>query len=192
MNIHALLRTVCGFVMGIVFIILMKRFLDQYDDITEIDMKNGSAQKMILIIVVMTLHSLSEGIGIGVSFGGQSGMKLGQFITFSLAIHNIPEGLAVALVLTSRKVSNIQTLLWCIFTSIPQPLFAVPAYLFVESFMALLPAGLGFAAGAMSYVAVFELLSEAVADTSLSVTGITGVLSFIGMNCVQELVKSAV
>jgi ZIP family zinc transporter len=95
--------------LGIIFILAMKKFLDQFEDFSEIDFKRASAQKMILIIVVMTLHSLSEGIGIGVSFGGETGMKLGQFITFSLAMHNVPEGLAVALVLRSREVSIIRT-----------------------------------------------------------------------------------
>lgn len=46
--------------------------------------------------------------GIGVSFGGSKGMQMGQFIALSLAVHNIPEGLAVGLVLTSRKVSTIR------------------------------------------------------------------------------------
>ena len=46
--------------------------------------------------------------GIGVSFGGIKGMQLGQFIALSLAVHNIPEGLAIGIVLTTRKVSKVR------------------------------------------------------------------------------------
>jgi zinc transporter ZupT len=114
-----------GAAAGVVFILLTKRVLDQFEHLkTEVD--GASAQKMVLIVFVMTLHSLTEGIGIGVSFGGQSGMQLGQFISFSLAVHNVPEGLAVALVMTSRKVTQLRAALWAVFTSLPQPLMAVP------------------------------------------------------------------
>ena len=141
-----------GFGSGIAFILVTKRILDQFEGLkTEID--GASIQKMVLIVFVMTLHSLTEGIGIGVSFGGKSGMQLGQFISMSLAVHNIPEGLAVALVMTSRKVSQLRAALWAVFTSLPQPLMAVPAFIFVERFIVMLPSGLGFAAGAMAYVA---------------------------------------
>lgn len=68
----------------------------------------------------------------------------------------------------------------------------MPAFLFVEKFVPLVPAGLGFAAGAMSYVAIFELLMEAAEDTSLTATGITGCLSFVIMNLLQEGVKRSV
>ena len=102
-------------------------------------MVGASAAKMILIIFVMTLHSLSEGIGIGVAFGASNWRELGKFISTSLAVHNIPEGLAVALVLFPMKMSKLRVALWAIFTSLPQPLMALPAYIFVKEFLPLPP-----------------------------------------------------
>eukprot|EP00601_Ochromonadales_sp_CCMP2298_P023097 CAMPEP_0173324234 /NCGR_PEP_ID=MMETSP1143-20121109/30944_1 /TAXON_ID=483371 /ORGANISM="non described non described, Strain CCMP2298" /LENGTH=289 /DNA_ID=CAMNT_0014268257 /DNA_START=116 /DNA_END=986 /DNA_ORIENTATION=- len=193
-NVDAALQpsvnTGLGFFMGILFILATKYLLSSVDhDILDID---ASSQKMVLIVFVMTLHSLTEGIGIGVSFGGISGMQLGQFISFSLAVHNVPEGLAVGLVLTTRKVDKLRAVLWAIFTSLPQPIFAIPAFLFVERFATLLPLGLGFAAGAMAYVAVFELLSEAAEETGLVNTGLVGVVSCVVMAAIQEAVKLSI
>lgn len=55
----------------------------------------ASSSKILLFVLVMTLHSISEGVSIGVSFGGKRGLQLGQMVSVSLAVHNIPEGLAV-------------------------------------------------------------------------------------------------
>lgn len=186
---HSLFRVSAGFILGVVFILSTKKILDQYEDLKFGAIEGAGAQKILLIVFVMTLHSLTEGIGIGVSFGGQSGRQLGQMISLSLALHNVPEGLAVALVLTSRGVPKIRSALWCIFTSIPQPLMAIPAFLFVERFLPVLPAGLGFASGAMLYVAIFELFCEAIEDTSLLTSGAISVMAFTVMMFAQEIVK---
>jgi zinc transporter ZupT len=90
----------------------------------------------------------------------------------------------------ARNVSTLRTVLWAIFTSIPQPIFAVPAFLFVERFAPMLPIGLGFAAGAMSYVAVFELFGEAMEDLhSSTFAAVIALCSFAGMMYVQDMVK---
>ena len=154
------IRVAVGFVLGGMFIWQSKVRLDA--DPTEsfhaMHLGGRDAKKALLIMCVMTLHSLTEGIGIGVSYHSPS---LGSFISATLAVHNIPEGLAIAVVLLPRGVSKAETCLWCVFSSLPQPIMAVPAFLFVEAFLPVFSLGLGFAAGAMLWVAVFELLPDA-------------------------------
>ena len=71
------------------------------------------------------------------------------------------QGLAISFVLVPRGVSAWAAVAWSIFSSLPQPLTAVPAFLFVHWFESLLPFGLGFAAGAMTAMVFSELLPEA-------------------------------
>ena len=178
-------RTAFGALLGLCFILVTKQFLDQYEDLKFGGLGGTDARKALLVFFLMTAHSVSEGVGIGVSFGGVHGSQLGTLISASLAAHNVPEGLAIAVVLLPRGVTTITAAVWAVTTSLPQPLMAVPAYMFVHHFIPVLPIGLGFAGGAMTWVAFFELLSEAIEDTNVFITGVVALCSLVSMMCIQ-------
>src|SRR3954466_14857752 len=161
--VHSLWRTLLGVVLGLTFIVFTRSLL-QHDEHPAVFASMGGfdARKALLIVGVMTLHSFTEGVGVGVAFGG--GQGLGLFITLAIAVHNIPEGLAISLVLVPRGVSWSRAAFWSVFSSLPQPLMAVPAFVFVETFRPLLPYGLGFAAGAMIWMVFSELMPDALKD----------------------------
>jgi zinc transporter ZupT len=162
--IRSVWRTAAGAAVGAVFIWGTHRALGGHE-LQLGELRGADALKGILIVGVMTLHSFAEGVGIGVSYGG--GAELGIFITIAIAIHNIPEGLAISLVLVPRGASVRAAAGWSIFSSLPQPLVAGLAFLFVEQFRPFLAAGLGFAGGAMIWLVVAELLPDARKELAL-------------------------
>lgn len=85
-----------------------------------LDIKGADAAKAVLVVGIMTLHSFGEGAGVGVSFAGSKGLSQGVLVTLAIAVHNIPEGLAVSMVLASKGVSPHKAMLWSIITSLPQ------------------------------------------------------------------------
>lgn len=188
--LSAVIRTAAGATVGLLFIIVTERSLAEYEDLTVGGLAGADAKRALLIFCVMTLHSFSEGVGIGVSFGGTHGSELGVFISASLAVHNIPEGLAMAVTLMPRGTSLLTAIVWAVLTSIPQPLMAVPAYEFVHHFIPFLPSGLGFAGGAMAWVALFELLKEAIEDSGLATTAAVSTASLIGMQYLNILIDA--
>lgn len=96
------------------------QFLEQYGEMSMLDIKGADATKVILVVGIMTLHSFGEGSGVGVSFAGSKGLTQGILVTLAIAVHNIPEGLAVSMVLASRGVSPQNAMLWSVITSLPQ------------------------------------------------------------------------
>lgn len=135
----------------------------------------------------MTLHSFAEGVGVGVSFGGEEGF--GIFISAAIAIHNIPEGLAISLVLVPKGVSSWKSAGWSVVSSLPQPLIAVPAFLFVSAFKPFLPVGLGLAAGAMIWMVFSDLLPDALENANKQDVATIGVVSVALMMLFQVLME---
>ncbi|HET9949263.1 MAG TPA: ZIP family metal transporter [Longimicrobiales bacterium] len=154
-------ETLIGGLLGVGFILITQTVLGERDEHELVfeAAKGEGARRMLLVLVTMTVHSFAEGVAVGVSFGG--GVTLATVITIAIAIHNVPEGIAISAVLRPQGVSVPRCAAWSVFSSLPQPLMAVPAFLFVEVFRAVLPYGLGFAAGAMVFMVLVELLPEA-------------------------------
>jgi len=194
-------RTVVGVVLGVVLVVLGSRVLHRHTDGTDEHAQggheslvaraasSGSARRAILLVGIMTVHSFAEGIGVGVAYGG--GEELGTFITAAIAIHNIPEGLAISLVLVAQGASLRRAAGWSIFSSLPQPIMAIPAFLFVEQFEAVLPIGLGIAAGAMIWMIFEDLLPDALERTSAHSVAVVATLSMAAMLLFQQLLQAA-
>lgn len=160
----SIFRTVLGLLAGLLLIGLGQRRLNHQKELHIGHLKGMDARRALLLIGVMTVHSFAEGIGVGVSFSG--GQDFGAYIALAIAVHNIPEGLAISIVLAPRGMRTIAVAGWCILTSLPQPFIAVPSFMFVDAFAPLLPLGLGVAAGAMIWMVAAEIIPDGQQDSS--------------------------
>lgn len=179
--------TLLGGLVGTGFVMVSSIFLGGHEDLKLGALRGADARRALLIVGVMTIHSITEGVGLGVSFGG--GEELGLLITIVIAIHNIPEGLAISLVLVPAGTPVWRAAAWSVFTSLPQPLLAIPAFLAVETFAPLLGAGLGFAAGAMLWMSFRELVPEALNDAPRVQVAAVMALGIAGMVAMQLLLQ---
>ncbi|WP_435116176.1 ZIP family metal transporter [Halolamina sp. C58] len=132
----------------------------------------GDLRKLALILGILTIHSFPEGVAVGVSFAelgltggipvlGFSVPVLAVFMTVAISIHNVPEGTAIAIPMRAMGLSNWRMVGAAVFSSLPQPIGAVIAFVFVRWAQSFLPFGFGFAAGAMVYLVATEFVPEA-------------------------------
>ena len=110
----------------------------------------------VLIAAGIALHNFPEGISIGAGYLHFS--SFGLFIAVSIALHNIPEGIAIALPIYKSGVSKLRSFKIALFSGLAEPLGAIVAALFLQSFRFLVPATLAFAAGVMVFITLDELI----------------------------------
>ncbi|WIA17288.1 hypothetical protein OEZ85_014156 [Tetradesmus obliquus] len=150
-----------GMLLGVLFVKFSQEHLEQYEVDSFEQLAGADARKVILFLAVMAVHAVGEGGGVGVSFAGDRGWAQGTLVTLAIGLHNVPEGLAVATVMAAKGTPPGRTLLWTALTALPQAILAPIAYVFVDTFKALLPLALGFAAGCMIWIVLAELLPDA-------------------------------
>ncbi|MGK7395915.1 MAG: ZIP family metal transporter [Candidatus Cyclobacteriaceae bacterium M3_2C_046] len=185
---YNLFRTMAGMMGGLLMIHFSEKLFPDKESIHIGQLKGANAVKALLIVGVMTLHSFAEGIGVGVSFAGEE--NFGLFISAAIAIHNIPEGLAISIVLVPKNISPFKAMLWSIFSSLPQPLIAIPAFMFVDTFQQYLPVGLGLAAGAMIWMVHSEIIPDALEDSPKEHIALITTVAIAAMIIFQELIRA--
>lgn len=161
---RTVLLLLAGIALGCLFLHVTDRYLSRGDS-ARIGPLGARSKRSLLIFVAMSLHSIPEGVAVGVGYA--SGIEhFGTYIAVAIGIHNIPEGLAIAIPCRAEGGTIRRAFMLAVLSSLPQPIAAVPAAVMVWFFKPLLVPSLGFAAGAMMYLVLLELIPEALVSAS--------------------------
>jgi len=162
-----------GFLAGAFFLFGLDQLLPHLHLSDPIEKSEGvktSWNKTILLVLAITLHNIPEGLAIGVAFGavaeGLPGANLAGAIalTIGIGIQDLPEGMAVSLPLRRYGLSRVKSFLWGQLSGVVEPLAAVSGVILVMMMQSILPYALAFAAGAMIYIVVEEVIPESQRD----------------------------
>ena len=123
-------------------------------------------RRSILLVFSITLHNIPEGLAVGVAFGAaansmsDTGLLAAIAVALGIGIQNFPEGAAVSIPLRREGVSRMKSFMYGQASGLVEPIAGVIGAAMVTSMEAILPYALAFAAGAMLYVVVEELIPE--------------------------------
>lgn len=157
-----------GFVLGVLFLMLFDKLLPYFH--AGLDRAKGVKQglkKTTLLVCAVTLHNIPEGMAVGLAFAlaaqSNSSVLLAAAIALAMGIgiQNFPEGAAISLPLRQSGLSRTKSFLFGMASGFVEPVFGVLTVLIAGTIVPLMPWMLAFAAGAMLYVVVEELIPEA-------------------------------
>jgi len=163
------LTAVIGFLGGGIFMRLADKFLPHLHPGLKMEQSEGvktSWQRSTLLVLAITMHNAPEGLAVGVAFGAVAAdlpsATMGGAIALAIGIgiQNFPEGTAVSMPLRREGLSRHKSFLMGQASGIVEPIFGVLGALFVLTMQPVLPYALCFAAGAMIFVVVEELIPE--------------------------------
>lgn len=177
-----------GFVLGIVFLLVLDSVVPHMH--LESEKPEGMKSKLkktTMMVFAVTLHNIPEGMAVGVTFAGalaqNTGITMaGAFaLAVGIAIQNFPEGAIISMPLKSEGVSKSKAFLYGTLSGIVEPIGAVITILLTNAVVPILPYLLSFAAGAMIYVVVEELIPESQAGEHSNIGTIGVAIGFIIM-----------
>ena len=172
-----LLTIPISFFIGGIFLRLCDKYLPHEHLLShEIEGPNAALSKNKLLLLAMTLHNIPEGLAVGIAFAsGQSHLLAAIILSVGIGIQNFPEGTAISLPLHKNGISKFKAMMYGQFSALVEVPSALIGFLFATFFHNILPFALSFAAGAMMFVCIEELIPEANATKEID----TGTLSFM-------------
>ena len=177
-----------GFLLGILFLLVLDSLIPHLH--LESDKPEGiktKLKKTTMLVFAVTLHNIPEGMAVGVTFAGaligNSKITMAGAFTLALgiAIQNFPEGAIISMPLKGEGVSKIKAFIYGVLSGIVEPIGAVITILLTNSIIEVLPYLLSFAAGAMIYVVVEELIPESQAGEHSNIGTIGVSIGFVIM-----------
>ncbi|SKB41504.1 zinc transporter, ZIP family [Sphingobacterium nematocida] len=162
------LPAVIGFLAGAAFLFVLDKVLPHlHVNFKQVEGIKTPWQKTTLLVLAITLHNIPEGLAVGVLFGGVAAgipeASIGGAIALAIGIglQNFPEGIAVAMPLRRMGMSRRKSFFYGQLSAIVEPIAGVTGAIAVAAFTPMLPYALAFAAGAMIFVVVEEVIPEA-------------------------------
>lgn len=180
-----------GFLMGAIFLRLIDRVLPHLhigSPVQEAEGIKTSWQRSILLVSAITLHNIPEGLAVGVAFGAVASeiplatLPAAISLAVGMGIHNFIEGFAVSVPLRREGLTRLKSFFYGMLSAIVEPIAAVIGASAVFFVRPLLPYALSFAAGAMMFVVVEEVIPESQrnGNTDLATTGaILGIMTMM-------------
>ena len=190
-----------GFFLGALFLFILDKLIPHLHLFSKREEAEGvetNWRKTILLVLAIALHNIPEGLAVGVAFGalanpellgmdGHSAFTIGGAIALAIGIgiQNFPEGFAVSMPLRRIGVSRWRSWKWGQLSAIVEPVFAVIGAAIVMTVLPILPYALAFAAGAMIFIVVEEVIPESQkgGNTDLATMGL--IAGFIVMMCLD-------
>ena len=177
-----------GFLLGIAFLLVLDSIIPHMH--LESEKPEGikaKLKKTTMLVLAVTIHNIPEGMAVGVLFAGaiigNTGVTIAGALTLAIgiAIQNFPEGAIISMPLRSEGMSKSKAFLYGAISGIVEPIAAVITILLTNFVVPILPYLLSFAAGAMIYVVVEELIPESQAGEHSNIGTIGVSLGFVIM-----------
>ena len=194
-DLPSFLPPAIGFFLGALFLYLLDKkipHLHLFKKIEEAEGPKSDLKKTELLVLAIAIHNIPEGLAVGVAFGAVAqgmdiGFTLGGAIALAIGmgLQNAPEGFAVSMPMRRAGFSRFKSWQWGQLSAIVEPIFAVIGAAVVMAVYPVLPYALAFAAGAMIFIVVEEVIPESHSGGNADIATMGLIAGFIVMMCLD-------